>query len=90
MLAYLDPTILKQVEEYFEVSKLLDALQQWFHQKNPMIVINIYMRLLRFTMKPDMRIQDNIHAYGNLLVDLRNMGEKLTDTKKSMHLLHSV
>lgn len=45
VLAYLDPTILKQVEEYFEVSKLLDALQQRFHQKNPTIVMNTYMRL---------------------------------------------
>lgn len=41
-------------------------------------------------MKPGTRIQDHIHAYGNLLVDLRSMGEELTDTKKAMHLLHSL
>ncbi|OAE21955.1 hypothetical protein AXG93_242s1390 [Marchantia polymorpha subsp. ruderalis] len=84
MLAYLDPTILNEVEEYFEVSKLLDPLQQRFHQKNPTIVMNTYMRLFRFTMKPGTRIQDHIHAYGNLLVDLQNMGVELTNTKKTI------
>lgn len=90
MLAYLDSTILKQVEEYFEVLKLFDALQRRFHQKNQSIVMNIYMQLLRFSMKSGTKIQNHIHAFVYLLVDLWNMRDELPNTKKAMHLLHSV
>lgn len=37
-----------------------------------------------------MRIHDHIHACRDLLVDLQNMGEKLYNIKKTMHLLHSL
>lgn len=89
-MSYLDPSIMKQVEEYLEVTQLFDALQRRFHQKEISHVMNTLMRLLNFRMRPGSRIQDHIHAYEDLLVDLQSMGEELSDIKKAMHLLHSL
>lgn len=32
-MGYLDPSVMKQVEEYSEVTQLFDALKRRFHQK---------------------------------------------------------
>ncbi|OAE18153.1 hypothetical protein AXG93_406s1210 [Marchantia polymorpha subsp. ruderalis] len=90
VMDYLDPSVMKQVEEYSEVTRLFDALQKCFHQKEISHVMNTYIRLLNFRMRPGLRIQDHIHAYGDLLVDLQTMGDELSDIKKAMHLLHSL
>lgn len=33
VMGHLDPLVMKEVEEYFEVTHLFDALQRRFHQK---------------------------------------------------------
>lgn len=75
---------------YIEVSQLFNALQQRFHKKKPSYFMNTYMRLLRFKMKSNTRIQDYIHAFENLFSELQNMREQLTDMKESMYLLNSL
>lgn len=70
MMYYLDILVMKQVEEYSEVTQLFDALQRRFHKKQISHVMNTYMRLLNFRMRPRSRIHDHIHGYRDLLVDL--------------------
>ncbi|OAE23484.1 hypothetical protein AXG93_285s1420 [Marchantia polymorpha subsp. ruderalis] len=41
-------------------------------------------------MRSRSKVQDHIHGYNDLLVDLQRMGEELSDIKKVMHLLHSL
>ncbi|OAE27897.1 hypothetical protein AXG93_2334s1210 [Marchantia polymorpha subsp. ruderalis] len=48
VMYYLDPSVMKQVEEYPEVTQLFDALQRRFHKKEISHVMNNYMRLLNF------------------------------------------
>ena len=36
------------------------------------------------------KIQDHIEAFNNLMVDLQNLGEDLTDERKALHLLSSL
>ncbi|OAE20363.1 hypothetical protein AXG93_209s1320 [Marchantia polymorpha subsp. ruderalis] len=90
VMGYLDLLVMKQVEEYSQVTQLFDALQRWFHQKKISHVMNTYMRLLHFSMRPVSRIQYHIHAYGDLSVDLQSMGEELSNIKKAMNLFYSL
>lgn len=56
VMGNLDPSVMKQVEEYSQVTQIFDALQRRFHQKEISHVMNTYMRLLNFTMKLGSRI----------------------------------
>lgn len=52
--------------------------------------MNIYMKLLNFKMRSRIRIHDHIHTYGDLLVDIKNMGNELPNMEKTMHFLQSL
>ncbi|OAE35568.1 hypothetical protein AXG93_2841s1010 [Marchantia polymorpha subsp. ruderalis] len=47
-------------------------------------------KLMSFKMVEDTKIQDHIDAFNDLLVDLLNLGEDLSDEKKSLLLLSSL
>ena len=49
------------------------------------------LKLMSFKMKDlGVKIQDHIEAFNNLVVDLQNLGEDLTDERKALHLLSSL
>lgn len=63
MMGHLNPSLMKQVEYVVKITQLFKALQQQFHQKHLSHVMNTYMRLLNFNMRPRMRIHDHIRWF---------------------------
>ena len=91
VLLYLQPHVIKQVEEHDNLTSLFDALQSKYHQKELSNRLYTSLKLMSFKMKDGgTKIQDHIDAFNDLVVDLRNLGEDLSDERMALHLLSSL
>jgi hypothetical protein len=91
VMLYLQPHVIKQVGEYTEVNALFDALEAKYHQKELSNRLYTSLKLMSFRMKDGgTKIQDHIDAFNDLVVDLRNIGEDLSDERQALHLLSSL
>lgn len=87
---YLKPNVMKQVEELETVNDLFRALQDKYHMKELSNRLFTSLKLMSFRMKEGIKINDHIDAFNDLLVDLTNLGEDLSDEKKALQLLSSL
>ena len=80
VMLYLQPQIIRQVEDYVDCTALFDALQAKYHQKELSNRLYTSLKLMSFKMKNGgTKIQDHIDAFNNLVIDLQNLGEELSD-----------
>ncbi|CAM6106785.1 unnamed protein product [Calypogeia fissa] len=88
---YLKPNVFKQVAVETDVSELFKSLQQKYHHKELSNRLYTSLKLMSFKMKEgDTKLQDHIDAFNDLVVDLENLGEDLSDERKTLHLLSSL
>jgi len=91
VMLYLQPQVIRQVGEYASCELLFAALQQKYHQKELSNQLYTSLKLMSFKMKDgSTKIQDHIDAFNDLVVDLMNLGEELSDERKALHLLSSL
>ena len=70
---------------------LFDVIQQKYHQKELSNRLYTSLKLMSFKMKDgNTKVQDYIDAFNDLVVDLQNLGEELSDERKALHLLSSL
>lgn len=88
---YLKPNVFKQVAVETNVNELFNSLQQKYHHKELSNRLYTSLKLMSFKMKEgDTKLQDHIDAFNDLVVDLENLGEDLSDERKALHLLSSL
>ncbi|OAE25076.1 hypothetical protein AXG93_1163s1110 [Marchantia polymorpha subsp. ruderalis] len=87
---YLKPNVLKQVEELETVTTMFQALQAKYHMKQLSNQLFTSFKLMSFKMVEGTKIQDQIDAFNDLLMDLLNLGANLSDEKKSFQFLSSL
>lgn len=88
---YLKPTVFKQVEDKKDVNELFKVLQSKYHLKELSNRLHLSLRLMSLKMKDgDTKLQDHLDAFNDLVVDLENLGEELSDERKALQLLSSL
>ena len=88
---YLQPQVVKQVGEYSDCTSLFTALQSKYHHNELTNRLVTSSKLFAFKMKDGTtKIQDHLDAFNDLVVDLENLGEDLSDERKALHLLNSL
>src|SRR5450759_2679350 len=91
IMLYLQPHVVKQVEEHVDCTALFDALQSKYHQKELSNRLYTSLKLMSFKMKDGgTKIYDHIDAFNDLVIDLQNLEEDLNDERKALHLLSSL
>jgi len=91
IVLYLQPMVLRQIEEYPTCALLFEALEQRFHRKESSNRLYTSLKLMSFKMKDlGTKIQDHIDGFNDLVIDLQNLGEELSDERKTLHLLSSL
>src|SRR5450759_1681266 len=91
VMLYLQPQVIRQVGEYASCELLFAALQQKYHQKELSNRLYTSLKLMSFKMKDgSTKIQDHIDAFNDLVIDLQNLGEDLSDERKALHMLSSL
>ena len=91
VMLYLQPHVIRQLEEYGDCLSLFEALQRKYHQKELSNRLYTSLKLMSFKMKEgNTKVQDHIDAFNDLVVDLQNLGEELSDERKALHLLSSL
>lgn len=79
---YLNPNVLKQVEKLETVTAMFQGLQTKYHMKELSNRLFTLLTLMSFKMIEVTKIQQHIDAFNDLLVDLLNVDEYLSDEKK--------
>ena len=88
---YLQPHLIKQIDEHDTCTSLFTALQQKYHHMELSNRLYTSLKLMSFKMKDNStKIQDHIDAFNDLVVTLSNLGEELSDERKALHLLSSL
>ena len=88
---YLQPPIIKQLGEHKDCLSLFEALQKKYHRMELSNRLFTSFKLMSFRMKESgTKLQDHVDAFNDLVVDLENLGEELSDEKKALHLLSSL
>ena len=91
VMLYLQPNVIKQLADYVDCASLFAALQQKYHQKELSNRLYTSLKLMSFKMKEGTaKIQDHIDGFNDLVVDLQNLGEDLSDERQALHLLSSL
>ena len=91
VMLYLQLHVIRQLEEYGDCLSLFEALQRKYHQKELSNRLYTSLKLMSFKMKEgNTKVQDHIDAFNDLVVDLQNLGEELSDERKALHLLSSL
>lgn len=91
VLLYLQPHVLKQLGDFDDCDSLFAALQAKFHRKELSNRLFTSLKLISFKMKDSgTKIQDHIDAFSDLVIDLQNLGEVISDERKALHLLSSL
>ena len=91
VMLYLQPHVIKQVEDYADCTLLFAALEKKYHQKELSNRLYTSLKLMSFKMKDGgTKIQDHIDAFNDLVVDLQNLGKDLSDERHALHLLSSL
>ncbi|OAE34133.1 hypothetical protein AXG93_2891s1580 [Marchantia polymorpha subsp. ruderalis] len=90
VIFYLKPNVLKQVDDFETVTTMFQALQTKYHMKELSNRLFTSSKLLSFKMVEGTKIQDHIDAFNDLLVDLLNLDEDLSDEKITLQLLSSL
>lgn len=86
----LKPNVLKQVKKLEIVIAMFQALQTKYHMKELSNRLFTLLKLMSFKMVEVTKIQDHIDVFNDLLIDLFNLGEDLSDEKKTWQLLSSL
>ena len=90
-MLYLQPHVIKQLEDYADCTLLFEALEKRYHQIELSNRLFTSLKLMSFKMKDGgTKIQDHVDAFNDLVVDLRNLGEELSDERQALHLLSSL
>jgi hypothetical protein len=91
VMLFLQPHVIRQLEEYSTCTTLFEALQKKYHQKELTNRLYTLLKLMSFKMKDGgTKIQDQIDAFNDLVIDLQNLGEELSDERQALHLLSSL
>ncbi|OAE21676.1 hypothetical protein AXG93_4170s1170 [Marchantia polymorpha subsp. ruderalis] len=78
-------------DKYGDCLSLFEALQRKYHQKELFNRLYTSLKLISFKMKDgNSKVQDHIDTFNDLVLDLQNLGEELSDERKSLHLLSSL
>ena len=88
----LQPHVIKDIDEHFEsCAELFEALAEQFHRNDLSNRLYTSWKLMNFRMKDiGVKIMDHINAFNAIVVDLKNLGEFLSDEQKALHLLGSL
>jgi hypothetical protein len=91
VIKYVQPSVLKQLGEHKSCEDLFKKLSKQYHYKELSNHLLASLKWMSFKMKDtNTKIQDYIDAFNNLVVNLINLGEDLSDERKALHLLISL
>lgn len=91
VMLYLQPQVIKQIDDHSDCASLFTALKAKYDGNNLSNRLCTLLKLMSFRMKEGgTKIQDHIDAFNDLVVDLMNLGEELSDEQKALHLLSSL
>ena len=91
VMLYIHPHMIKQVGEYPTCIALFDALEVKYHQKELSNRLYTSLKLMSFKINDGgTKIHDHIDAFNDLVIDLHNLGEDLSDERQALHLLSSL
>ena len=92
LILYLQPQVIRQIRDDFKTcTEVFDTLVAKYHRKELTNRLYTSLKLMSFKMKDASgKIKDHIDSFNNLVVDLQNLGEDLSDERKALHLLSSL
>ncbi|OAE25973.1 hypothetical protein AXG93_1712s1530 [Marchantia polymorpha subsp. ruderalis] len=80
VMLYLQPHVIRQLEQYGDCLSLFEALQRKYHQKELSNRLYTSLKLMSFKMKDgNTKEQDHIDAFNDPVLDLQNLGDELSD-----------
>ena len=92
VIMYLQPQVIKQLKDDFKsCTELFEALVAKYHWNELSNFLYTSLKLMSFKMKDaGGKIQDHVDSFNDLVIDLQNLGEDLSDERKALHLLSSL
>ncbi len=66
---------------------MLAALKAQFHSSDVSNRMLAVVKLMKFCMEGSTKIQDHIDRYDDLVTDMINLGEDMSDERKALHLI---
>ena len=86
---YLQPQVIKQLND--DCTKLFETLVAKYYRNELSNRLYTSLKLMSFKMKDaGGKIQDHVEIFNDLVIDLQNLGENLSDERKALHLLSSL
>lgn len=91
VIRHLQPSILKQVDEYNKCTLLFEAFEQRFYRKILSNMMYASLKLMIFKMKySSTKIKDHFYAFDDLVIDVHNLGDEIFYERNKIHLLSSL